>query len=375
MNVSLNLPQPMVFGGKISENWAKFKQHFQIYLEASEKHNKDDSVKIAIMLNVLGDQGIYIYNTFNYEGTEERGNFNTVLRKFDEFCRSRKNIVYNRFTFFSRLQGDNETIDNYFIELRSLALVCEFGSEMENLLRDMLVIGVVDKRIHVKLLNQYELDLNTALEMCRVHEANVKEEDRLKTIYDNAKLQDKNHYKKKRNKKVEACFGCGVNHKPRCTADRLTNKNNKKSTEETLSNNLTNQNNLDDNIKKPSRQSSAATEPKTCNQCKQVIQGGKCVQAMGVNWHEDHFVCKDCKTKLIGTQFMDLGGVPHCQKCYIAKHADKCKGCSKPIADKAIIALDAKWHQMCFRCSRCSKPIMKDQSFQVDAGKPHCVKC
>lgn len=72
---------------------------------------------------------------------------------------------------------------------------------------------------------------------------------------------------------------------------------------------------------------------------------------MGVNWHEDHFLCKDCKCKLIGTQFMEIEGVPYCQKCYLSKHASRCKGCSKPIADKAIIALDAKWHQMCFRCS------------------------
>ncbi|CAH1963067.1 unnamed protein product [Acanthoscelides obtectus] len=121
--------------------------------------------------------------------------------------------------------------------------------------------------------------------------------------------------------------------------------------------------------------SSASTEPKTCHQCKQTISGGKCVQAMGVNWHEDHFLCQDCKSKLIGTQFMEVGGVPYCQKCYLSKHADRCKGCSKPIADKAIVALDAKWHQMCFRCSKCEKPIMKDQSFQVDGGKPHCVKC
>ncbi|XP_057663409.1 paxillin-B isoform X1 [Diorhabda carinulata] len=111
-----------------------------------------------------------------------------------------------------------------------------------------------------------------------------------------------------------------------------------------------------------------------CKACAQPITD-KCVQAMGVNWHEDHFVCEDCKTKLIGQQFMDVAGIPRCQKCYVAKHADRCKGCSKPIPDKAIVALDAKWHQMCFRCSKCSKPIMKDQSFQVEAGKPHCVKC
>ncbi|XP_030764374.1 transforming growth factor beta-1-induced transcript 1 protein-like isoform X2 [Sitophilus oryzae] len=115
---------------------------------------------------------------------------------------------------------------------------------------------------------------------------------------------------------------------------------------------------------------------KTCHACDKPILD-KCVQAMGANWHEDHFICGGCKAKLIGTQFMDVKGAPFCQKCYLSKHADRCKGCSKPIADKAVIALDAKWHQMCFRCSKCEKPIMKDQSYKIDAktGKPHCVKC
>uniref|UniRef100_A0AAR5PCU8 LIM zinc-binding domain-containing protein n=1 Tax=Dendroctonus ponderosae TaxID=77166 RepID=A0AAR5PCU8_DENPD len=115
---------------------------------------------------------------------------------------------------------------------------------------------------------------------------------------------------------------------------------------------------------------------KTCFACDKPILD-KCVQAMGTNWHEDHFICGGCKCKLVGTQFMDVKGAPFCQKCYLSKHADRCKGCSKPIADKAVVALDAKWHQMCFRCSKCEKPIMKDQSYKLDAktGKPHCVKC
>ncbi|XP_050311233.1 transforming growth factor beta-1-induced transcript 1 protein-like isoform X3 [Anthonomus grandis grandis] len=112
----------------------------------------------------------------------------------------------------------------------------------------------------------------------------------------------------------------------------------------------------------------------TCHACDEPILD-KCVQAMGVNWHEDHFLCGGCKCKLIGTQFMDVKGAPFCQKCYLSKHADRCKGCSKPIADKAVVALDAKWHQMCFRCSKCDKPITSDQTFQVDQGKPQCVKC
>ncbi|CAH0563379.1 unnamed protein product [Brassicogethes aeneus] len=124
-----------------------------------------------------------------------------------------------------------------------------------------------------------------------------------------------------------------------------------------------------------SLQSSAGSDPKTCAACKETITAGKVLQAMGAHWHEDHFVCGDCKTKLIGTKFMEVEGKPFCTKCYTEKHASRCKGCSKPIADKAIVALDAKWHQMCFRCAKCEKPIMKDQSYKMVGEKPQCVKC
>ncbi|XP_049826438.1 leupaxin isoform X4 [Aethina tumida] len=111
-----------------------------------------------------------------------------------------------------------------------------------------------------------------------------------------------------------------------------------------------------------------------CNACGEAITD-KVLQAMGVHWHEDHFVCGDCKSKLIGTKFMEIEGKPYCLKCYTDKHAARCKGCGKPIADKAIVALDAKWHQMCFRCAKCEKPIMRDQSYKVLKGVAQCYKC
>ncbi|XP_008194630.1 transforming growth factor beta-1-induced transcript 1 protein isoform X2 [Tribolium castaneum] len=111
-----------------------------------------------------------------------------------------------------------------------------------------------------------------------------------------------------------------------------------------------------------------------CKACGDPITD-KVVTAMGADWHEDHFVCGGCKAKLIGTKFMEIENAPYCQKCYTEKYADKCKACGKPIVTQAVVALDAKWHQLCFKCSKCGKPIMKDQSFRTEGGKPQCVKC
>lgn len=140
--------------------------------------------------------------------------------------------------------------------------------------------------------------------------------------------------------------------------------------------------------KQPIRESTFSSEKDMpyCTLCYQEYFLNKChscgepitkrhVKAMGVYWHEDHFICHQCNSKLIGTEFMETEGVPYCQKCYFEKHAPRCKACSTPISDKAVVALDGKWHEKCFKCSRCEKPISKDQSFLVDAGKPHCVEC
>lgn len=112
----------------------------------------------------------------------------------------------------------------------------------------------------------------------------------------------------------------------------------------------------------------------TCNTCGDVIMG-KHVEAMGFFWHEDHFLCQHCKLKLIGTEFVEMEGIPFCFKCYLAKHAPRCRACTKPINEKAIIALDAKWHEKCFKCSKCEQLILKDQAFKVDAGMPRCLTC
>lgn len=63
----------------------------------------------------------------------------------DIYCKPRKNIVYDRFKFFSRSQMNSESIYKYVTEIKILATPCEFGEEQQNLLRDRLVLGIQDK--------------------------------------------------------------------------------------------------------------------------------------------------------------------------------------------------------------------------------------
>ena len=49
---SFHKPSALTFDGNTSENWRRFRQQYEIYLTASESEKKDDTVKIAILLNI-----------------------------------------------------------------------------------------------------------------------------------------------------------------------------------------------------------------------------------------------------------------------------------------------------------------------------------
>ncbi|XP_013164325.1 PREDICTED: transforming growth factor beta-1-induced transcript 1 protein-like [Papilio xuthus] len=110
-----------------------------------------------------------------------------------------------------------------------------------------------------------------------------------------------------------------------------------------------------------------------CHGCGDPITD-RVIQALGVSWHSNHFVCGGCRKELGGGGFMEQAGRPYCSGCYAEKFAARCASCSKPIVDKAIIALNAKWHGACFTCKKCRNPVT-DSTFSVLDNMPLCGKC
>lgn len=75
-------PTEFRFTGDLANNWRLWRQKFDLYLLASGKTKKEDDVKIAILLNLLGDEALQIYNTFEYGEGEDCNKLDTILKKF-----------------------------------------------------------------------------------------------------------------------------------------------------------------------------------------------------------------------------------------------------------------------------------------------------
>lgn len=160
-------PRGLLIDENVSNNWTLFKQKFENFLLATGNEGKGDKVKIAMLLNCIGDEAMEIYNTFK---PEDADTLEKVTKLYDSYFTPRKNVVYNRYKFFTRVQQESEAIEHYITALKSLAKSCEFKEDEESLIRDRVVIGIVDKQLQEVLLRESDLTLSKAMNQCRAAE-------------------------------------------------------------------------------------------------------------------------------------------------------------------------------------------------------------
>ncbi|GBN45147.1 hypothetical protein AVEN_62804-1 [Araneus ventricosus] len=90
--------------GNVKEKWRKWRQELENYLLATEKDERADKIKIVILLNLLGSEGLEIFNKLKFKPSGSKEKYSEVLKKFEEYCSPRQNVVYERYKFFSCAQ-------------------------------------------------------------------------------------------------------------------------------------------------------------------------------------------------------------------------------------------------------------------------------
>ena len=138
------------------QRWARWQKQFQTYFTAAELSGKSKEVQVARLLNAAGAEAQEIHELFTFATDDEKKEYTIVLQKFEEYCRPKKNVIYERFKFWSRSQKEGESFDPWLKDLRLMAKDCEFAEE-ENMIRDKVVYGVYDKKVQERMLRNYEL--------------------------------------------------------------------------------------------------------------------------------------------------------------------------------------------------------------------------
>ena len=152
------------------QRWARWEKQFNTYYTAAELSGKTAEVQVARLLNAAGPEAQEIHELFTFASEDEKKDYKAVLKKFSEYCRPKKNLPFERYTFWSRSQKEGEPFDKWLKDLRLIAKDCEFAEE-DNMIRDNIVFYVYDKRVQERMLRKSDLELKDAMEMCRSAES------------------------------------------------------------------------------------------------------------------------------------------------------------------------------------------------------------
>ncbi|GBM51070.1 hypothetical protein AVEN_77426-1 [Araneus ventricosus] len=80
------------------ESWKLWKQRFLLYIDATSLNAKPESHNVALLLLVIGDECLEIYNTFNEISSTS---MNEILAEYEAYFVSQRNITYERQKLFS----------------------------------------------------------------------------------------------------------------------------------------------------------------------------------------------------------------------------------------------------------------------------------
>ena len=167
---TIPLPQ-LRLNSQPREEWLIFKQQHSDYKLICGIDAKPKKYQAAVFRSCLGKEELKIYNSLVYEGEEDKDDVDLIIKKLDAYIIGETNEIYERFKFNKREQKEDESVDTYVTALKELIRSCSYGDLSDSLLRDRIVIGIIDNTVRKSLLQKRKLTLNDAVDMCKAAEA------------------------------------------------------------------------------------------------------------------------------------------------------------------------------------------------------------
>ncbi|XP_076295857.1 uncharacterized protein LOC143216569 isoform X2 [Lasioglossum baleicum] len=161
------VPLPLSGTGDLSQNWQKWKDTFFLYLTANNYIKTSEDLKIRKLKEVIGPLGIYFIDTVRKDYNEsELNNLQKLFAKLDIVFKVPPSEVEARYNFFTCSREKDESINKYIERLKEKAKTCNFGTMMDNLIRDKVITNIKDEDLLLTLFKMKFLDLADLIKIC-----------------------------------------------------------------------------------------------------------------------------------------------------------------------------------------------------------------
>jgi len=167
---TFQVASPSSFNFARLEEWPKWLKRFERFKQASGLAAKSEESQINTLIYKMGSKADDILQSFNLSD-EDQKKYDTVITHFQDHFIARRNVIFERANFNSRIQEDGESADSFITSLYGLAEHCGFNDLHDKLIRDRIVVGIRDTALAEKLQMDPKLNLQKAVNAVQQSEA------------------------------------------------------------------------------------------------------------------------------------------------------------------------------------------------------------
>ena len=170
--------------------------------------------KRAIFLTEVGPEVYSTLSNLLAPAKPKDTSFADIVKILEKHYNPKPLEIAQSFHFGTRKQESGESISDYVLALRRLAVHCNYGEFLDRALRDRFVCGLSNPKIQNKLLNTEELTFEKA---CRVANSMEMAERNTQEFHPTSSESNQvnkltEHSSKNTEQSVHVCHRCGGNH-------------------------------------------------------------------------------------------------------------------------------------------------------------------
>lgn len=172
---AVQISPPDSFDFSNSANWPKWIRRFERFRMASGLIDKPDEYQVNSLLYTLGDTADDILSVLPLS-EDDKKKYDKVKAAFEAHCVGKHNVIYERAKFNMRHQEEGESVESFITSVHTLAENCQFGTLRDELIRDRIVVGILDRKLSERLQLDPNLDLAKAITCARQSETVKKQQ-------------------------------------------------------------------------------------------------------------------------------------------------------------------------------------------------------
>lgn len=145
------------------QTWEEYCEILDQFFEANGIDDGDK--QRAVLISVVGPATYKLIRNLVSPDKPSTKTYAQIVTLMKDHFDPKPSEIVQRYKFDSRVRQPSETVSAYVAELRRLAHDCNFGTTLQQMLRDRLVCGINDDRIQRRLLSEPDLTFEKAFEM------------------------------------------------------------------------------------------------------------------------------------------------------------------------------------------------------------------